>query len=87
MAAGFQAWDADGNLIIDTGVRTVRIHGSRSTGTSAGSITIDTSQGTPFYQVFSLTQDNYARPVFTLSGNTLSWTAAQVSAFFTWGTF
>ena len=53
MAQGLQVWDESGTLILDPSQRTVRIHGSRNTGTTAGSIVIDTSQGTPFYQAIS----------------------------------
>ena len=87
MAQGLQVWDESGTLILDPSQRTVRIHGSRNTGTTAGSIVIDTSQGTPFYQAISRVSSVYRRPSFTLSGNTLSWTSSDAGCFFIWGTF
>lgn len=90
MPAGLQVWDAQGNLILDTTTRMVRINGRVQTvNGQAGSLQIDLSQGSPWYQVVSYTQNNYDRPIFTLNTSTgvLSWTAAQAQSSVIYGTF
>lgn len=87
MAAGIQAWDQNGSIILDTNIRTVKIQGSGYTGTGGGSISIDTSQGTPFFQVFTYASLYYDSPTFTLNGGTLSWIGSGLSVFIIWGTF
>lgn len=88
MPQGLQVFNASGNVILDTNVRTVRILGQFTTTPGApGSVNIDTSQGTPWYQVYTNVLKNYDRPAFTLSGSTLSWTAAPFTANVKYGTF
>ena len=81
MPAGFQAWDASGNTVVDLSTRLGRILGVHTTGSSNGSITnAGLAQGTPFALV---SQPNstvanggtfYPSPTVSFSGTTMSWT-------------
>jgi hypothetical protein len=78
MAAGLQCFDASGNLIIDITSRLSRIAGSASV-TANGSVALPAG-GSPWYAFqntvtpWGYISMNCQRPVFTISGTTLSWT-------------
>lgn len=76
MPSGLQIWDASGNLVLDTTVRTGTFVGALSTGTSNGSLYVaDLARGTPFAYVhipsalttYSLT------PAVWVDGQTVTW--------------
>jgi hypothetical protein len=82
MAAGLQIWDASGVLLVDFTSRLGRvissyyIDGSLTSGSVSDAAF---SQGEGFYafqqdRLWGYINGDVSRPVFTLSGNTLSWT-------------
>lgn len=83
MPAGFQAFDASGNTILDTSDRVGRFLGVVTGVTGAGSITrTEFSQGTPFATFTTESVTDYLftavfSPNFSVSGNTLSWAFGQ----------
>lgn len=81
MGAGLQVWNAAGQLIFDTPDRMGRITGV-VTVSSAGSLTIAVPTGcTPFW-FLSGAPSQSGVPSVSLSGNTLSWTAAPATIFY-----
>ena len=90
MPAGFQTWDASGNLIVDTTTLLGRIIGSVSIVGTSGSITdARFANGTPFafpvmgysnaFSAFSLDASRSA-PAVSFSGTTLNWTRGAEGA-------
>lgn len=75
MPAGFQVWDASGNLIVTVTDRLTRVLGQVDTGTSNGSITDGNfSLGSPFFYYVSYSNSRpIYQPVITLTGISLSW--------------
>jgi hypothetical protein len=81
--AGLQVWDASGNLIFDTPDRIGRIVGSiTTTAGSSGSVSFTVPSGcTPFW--FSSTAAQLGgSPKVTISGGTISWSAAGETTIF-----
>jgi hypothetical protein len=79
VAFGIQTWDASGNIIVDTSVRSGRVLGSFSSGTTAGSFgDAGLATGTMWYIVNPIIASGSLFggmcPVVTASGSTLSWT-------------
>ena len=75
MAAGLQCFDASGNLIVDITSRLTRIAGSAAVNAN-GSVAVPVGavwyafQPTTIWGYISM---NIQRPVFSVSGTTLSW--------------
>lgn len=84
MPAGYQQWDASGNLILDTSTIVGRFFGKINIGgagsAKTGSVTnAKFSQGTPFYvavNTLGVDVEGYG-VVITFSGNTMTWTYPQ----------
>jgi hypothetical protein len=82
MPSGMQAWDANGNLIVDFTTRLSRVLGTIYINGQSGYTTdpnIGSSGGQPFtlFQPTTLFQHisgDAPRPVIVVSGNTISWT-------------
>lgn len=81
MAAGLQCFDASGNLVVDITSRLPRFVGSAVVdGSGNGSATnANLAAGTPWYvfqpsQLWGFINMDVSRPIFSLSGNTISWT-------------
>lgn len=81
MAAGIQIWDASGRLVVDFTSRLSRIISSVYIDGSSASGSVSNaalSQGTPFLafqqeNVWGYIDGDVPRPIFTVSGNTISW--------------
>lgn len=90
MAQGLQVFNSSGVLTVDITTRLTRITGSGTTvSNTAGSMVIQgVEYATPFFVVLTTPHYPYnsvnttSIPTFTLSGTTLSWTAAQGTASF-----
>ena len=80
MTAGFQAWDAAGNLVVDLTDRLPRRVGTISVAAGgSGSIAVPGTQAIWYYvsSSGSLRASLYA-PIMGLSGRTLSWSVNTV---------
>lgn len=78
MPQGLQVFDENGNTILDTNDKVARFHGSVNIGSAAGSITVNSlTQGDVFYIVMCSSPSFWDRPIFSLSGNTISWTESS----------
>lgn len=82
MGAGLQVWNASGQLIFDTPDRMGRIVGSATTGTSAGSLNFPIPAGCTGFWFASGIPGIGGMPSISLSGGTLSWTAAANTTIF-----
>lgn len=82
MPAGFQTFDANGNLIIDLTTRSVKFIGELRGVNGAGSIIVPAfAEGTPFY--FILPQGTTAPYVngaycWVTNGTTLNWSFPKI---------
>lgn len=80
MAAGLQCWDASGNLIVDITSRLPRFVGSASLAGGNSSVTdAKLAGGTVWFafqpdQIWGFQNMDVSRPIFSVSGNTISWT-------------
>lgn len=85
---GVQTFDGAGNLQLDVGNSVFVLHGTiQTTPNQSGSVSVDTSLGTPFVIPSALAvASGYDRPTVTVSGGTITWTSAPYSAFFFYGT-
>ncbi len=74
MTQGFQAYDGNGNLLIDVTTRLCRITGSASIPAGdANQLTVpNASQGTIWWMIVPNVASNY-RPLITVSGNVIRW--------------
>ena len=84
MPAGFQAWDASGNLIIDLSTRTGFVLGNVAinSGNQTGSLTdAGLADGTPFYFNVADTGESSRHPFVSFSGTTMSWTKSTATNF------
>ena len=88
MPQGFQVMDENGAVTWDVGNSVLVLQGTlQTTQNQSGSITMDSSLGTLWYIVGAAPAfSGYDRPSFTLSGNTLSWTANTASSWVFYGT-
>lgn len=77
MAQGLLIWDANGRIVMDTSTRCGRILGVGNTGLADGSITPAGADQGDLWVVTIPSHNNYNqydRPKFTITGNTISWT-------------
>ena len=81
MPVGLQVWDASGNLMVDITSRLARVVGFASLQSDNNSSVTDSrlSAGTVWYafqpsQIWGFNNMDVSRPVFSVSGNTISWT-------------
>jgi hypothetical protein len=77
MAAGLQVFNASGNLIVDITSRLTRVAGSAAVNAN-GSVVVPAG-GAVWYAfqpttIWGFISMNVMRPLFTVSGTTLSWT-------------
>lgn len=97
MPAGLQVMASNGSMILDITNRITRTTGPEKYTTTpyqAGSVTIpDVGTGTPFFALLTTYYYPYNSfvavplPQFTLTGNTLYWTAAQGAVDFIVGAY
>ncbi len=74
MAAGLQAWDASGNLIVDLTTRLSRIVGVKAIAANeSGSVTVDASLGTPWAIAVPTSYPSGCCHAITISGGTISY--------------
>ena len=79
MPAGFQVFDASGNLIVDLNSKLSRVLGIATVNTASGNLNhAGFSQGTPFAVAGSEAGDQSGNPwaftpEITITGTTLSW--------------
>lgn len=96
--AGLQVYDENGNITLEITDRITRITGTgRTTSNVAGSMIIPgtslQTKGTPFFQVLTSPQfpygspDTARMPRFEIVGNTLTWSAANISCEFFVGVY
>ncbi|SHJ70666.1 hypothetical protein [Paraburkholderia terricola] len=79
MPAGLQIWDASGNLVLDGTHRLGRIKGSHYLDGNSGNISMDLSDGTPFWSfqpdfLFAHINGNSPVPVVSISSTGVVWT-------------
>ena len=87
MTAGFQAFNAQGEVLVDVNTRIARVIDRVSSGAVAGSRVVDAfSQGRPWYMVTLEAGINVTDgPQCRISGNTLSWSASINPGLITYG--
>ena len=75
MPSGFQAFAADGTVVLDTNDSITRILGTAQlTRNVNGSLVADFDQGRPFFMYLSRGASGYTvLPDISISGRTLSW--------------
>jgi hypothetical protein len=79
MGVGLQAWDQNGNLIVNITDRLARFVGAVRLGGAAGSIYDATLlQGDAFYSfqqdfIWGYINNDISRPIFSYSNGTISW--------------
>jgi hypothetical protein len=81
MTAGIQCWDASGNLVVDITSRLSRVIGSAPVGPgNTPSVTDARLAGGAVWfafqpsQIWGFINMDVSRPIFSVSGNTISWT-------------
>ncbi|MBI6631861.1 hypothetical protein YA0871_04250 [Pseudomonas paralactis] len=87
MAAGFQAFNAQGEVLVDVNTRLARVIGRISSGTGSGSLMVDAfAQGRPWYMVTLEAGINVTDgPQCRISQNTLMWSASVNPGLITYG--
>lgn len=81
MPAGLQCWDASGNLVVDITSRLPRFVGSAPVDSHSSTSVSDArlAGGTVWFafqptQIWGFQNMDVSRPIFSVSGNTISWT-------------
>jgi hypothetical protein len=80
MAAGLQCFDASGNLVVDITSRLQRFVGAvQLLGGNSSVTNSNLAAGTVWYafqpaQIWGFINMDVSRPIFSVSGNTISWT-------------
>ncbi|WP_448652703.1 hypothetical protein ACSHWC_04550 [Pseudomonas fluorescens] len=87
MTAGFQAFNAQGEVLVDVNTRLARVIGRISSGAQAGSLVVDAfAQGRPWYMVTLEAGINVTDgPQCSITGNTLAWSASVNPGLITYG--
>lgn len=84
MPAGLQIWNEHGVLVLDGTTRCARIKGIYRVGGFSESISVDLSDGTPFWafqpdQLYFHISNQTVSPVFSANANGLSWTYSSTA--------
>jgi hypothetical protein len=85
MAAGLQCFDASGNLVVDITSRLPRFVGSvQLLGGNSSVSNSSLAAGTVWYafqpsQIWGFINMDVSRPIFSVSGTTISWTYSAAS--------
>lgn len=87
MTVGFQAFNAQGEVLVDVNTRLARVVGRIGSGAIAGSLIVDAfAQGRPWYMVTLEAGINVSDgPQCHISGNTLTWSASVNPGIITYG--
>lgn len=89
MAAGLWIWDAQGNPLVDLTTRMSKYIGQVQINGGAGSINVSLPAGNALWACLFISNDNdkATYPSISISGSTLSWSAASISGIIMYGAY